>query len=247
MFKIWKKYNGLMLEDFDGVYRTSIFGFENLESECRKSFPIADVGACFGYVGLGHIGVQVGNFISTILAGQFFSTRSGCVLHFPDNKFACIINRAHNFFGYPIIGGPIEEKGRLKYIDTCSDTLLIGPPTKGDPCFNHLHFPRCVDQTMHVHPSLRSGMIARGRGVCITPDNEYQLISGCIFSIPKDTQHKFRTESDTMDVIAFHPDSDWGPTHENHPMINRTWVNGEKMDNSRGIHATAEYMVGRYK
>jgi hypothetical protein len=29
-----------------------------------------------------------------------------------------------------------------------------------------------------------------------------------------------------MDVIAFHPDSDFGPEDENHPMINRTIVNG---------------------
>jgi hypothetical protein len=25
-------------------------------------------------------------------------------------------------------------------------------------------------------------------------------------------------------VIAYHPDSDFGPTHENHPMVNRTIV-----------------------
>jgi hypothetical protein len=27
-------------------------------------------------------------------------------------------------------------------------------------------------------------------------------------------------------VIAYHPDSDFGPTHEDHPMINRTMVGG---------------------
>jgi hypothetical protein len=27
-----------------------------------------------------------------------------------------------------------------------------------------------------------------------------------------------------MDVIAFHPDSDWGPTDEKHPMLNRTYL-----------------------
>jgi len=29
-----------------------------------------------------------------------------------------------------------------------------------------------------------------------------------------------------MRVIAYHPDSDFGATHEDHPMINRTIVNG---------------------
>ena len=29
-----------------------------------------------------------------------------------------------------------------------------------------------------------------------------------------------------MAVIAYHPDSDFGPTHEVHPMINRTIVDG---------------------
>ena len=24
-------------------------------------------------------------------------------------------------------------------------------------------------------------------------------------------------------VLAYHPDSDCGPTHEDHPMLNRTW------------------------
>ena len=27
-----------------------------------------------------------------------------------------------------------------------------------------------------------------------------------------------------MDVVAFHPDSDWGPTDAAHPMLNRTYV-----------------------
>eukprot|EP00548_Thalassiothrix_antarctica_P011082 CAMPEP_0194153598 /NCGR_PEP_ID=MMETSP0152-20130528/56993_1 /TAXON_ID=1049557 /ORGANISM="Thalassiothrix antarctica, Strain L6-D1" /LENGTH=43 /DNA_ID= /DNA_START= /DNA_END= /DNA_ORIENTATION= len=29
-----------------------------------------------------------------------------------------------------------------------------------------------------------------------------------------------------MDVIAAHPDSDYGPTNTDHPMVNRTIVNG---------------------
>jgi hypothetical protein len=29
-----------------------------------------------------------------------------------------------------------------------------------------------------------------------------------------------------MLVVAYHPESDYGPTHEAHPMINRTMVGG---------------------
>jgi hypothetical protein len=27
-----------------------------------------------------------------------------------------------------------------------------------------------------------------------------------------------------MRVIAYHPDGDWGPTDENHTMLNRTYI-----------------------
>ena len=38
-----------------------------------------------------------------------------------------------------------------------------------------------------------------------------------------------------MDVIAFHPDSDFGPTDIEHPMINRTIVNGVKASELENI------------
>ena len=53
------------------------------------------------------------------------------------------------------IGGEIEDKGRLRYIDGCTDSLLIPPVKKGDPCLNHLHFPKNITQTPHTHPSHR--------------------------------------------------------------------------------------------
>eukprot|EP00968_Pinguiococcus_pyrenoidosus_P010274 scaffold803_cov310-Pinguiococcus_pyrenoidosus.AAC.187 len=40
-------------------------------------------------------------------------------------------------------------------------------------------------------------------------------------------EHAFATKGDEqMCVIAFHPDSDFGPQDECHPMINRTIING---------------------
>ncbi len=34
--------------------------------------------------------------------------------------------------------------------------------------------------------------------------------------------HRFKTGPEPMTIVALHPDSDWGPTDEAHPMINRT-------------------------
>jgi hypothetical protein len=39
------------------------------------------------------------------------------------------------------IGGPIEETGRLRYIDGRTDSLLIPPVLRGDACLNLLHIP----------------------------------------------------------------------------------------------------------
>jgi len=44
--------------------------------------------------------------------------------------------------------------------------------------------------------------------------------------LPEDTPHSFFTYEETMDVIAWHPDSDTGPSDEDHPMVNRTIVDG---------------------
>lgn len=140
------------------------------------------------------------------------------------------------------LGGPIEREGRLKYIDGCTDSLLISPVKMGDPCLNLLHFPEGIDQTAHTHPSHRIGVVAKGRGECVTPFGNLPLTEGMIFVIkewdgktygigldgkehPIGT-HKFKTTDSSMDVVAFHPDSDFGATDIDHPMINRTIVEG---------------------
>jgi hypothetical protein len=47
-------------------------------------------------------------------------------------------------------------------------------------------------------------------------------VPGLAFVIPADSLHSFTTENEALRVIAYHPDSDFGPTHEDHPMVNRT-------------------------
>ena len=137
-----------------------------------------------------------------------------------------------NFHGLFQIGGPVERLGRLKYIDGCSDTLIVPPVKKGDACLNHLHFPSNIKQTQHTHPSERLGMVIRGSGRCVAVDEsnqriELDLYPGLLFNIAANGVHAFETdEHNSMDVIAFHPDSDFGCEDTNHPMINRTVVDG---------------------
>lgn len=120
------------------------------------------------------------------------------------------------------LGGPIEQKGRLTYIDGCTDSLLISPPVMGDPCLNLLQIPSHTFQSQHTHPSFRIGVVVKGFGVCVTPEKKFDLTPGQLFMIPKDAFHSFTTQEEDLLVVAYHPDSDFGPTHENHPMINRT-------------------------
>ena len=129
------------------------------------------------------------------------------------------------------VGGPIEAQGRLPYIDGCTDSLLVAPPTWGDPCLNHLHFPPRILQTQHTHPSARVGAVVRGQGVCVYIDDcgrrcQAALVPGVVFVIPADAVHSFQTFESSMDVVAWHPDSDFGPQPDDHPMVNKTLVDG---------------------
>lgn len=126
--------------------------------------------------------------------------------------------------GYTQIGGPLEEKGRLNYIDGCSDTLLVCPPRLGEPCLNHLHIPPGTDQTQHTHPSDRIGVIMGGSGECRIPGRTFHLQAGMAWVIPAESKHSFFTTDASLDVVAWHPDSDFGPRDDDHPMINRTVI-----------------------
>jgi hypothetical protein len=126
--------------------------------------------------------------------------------------------------------GRIESTGRLSYIDGCSDSVLVMPPRLGDPVLNHLHFPAGITQSVHSHPSIRLGVVASGRGVAYGPGAgvpwEEPMDAGCVFLLESHEFHAFRTAAEVMNVIAYHPDSDWGPTDGVHPMLNRTYLRG---------------------
>jgi len=121
-------------------------------------------------------------------------------------------------------GGPLEARGRLRYVDGCTDSLLVCPPRAGEACLNHLHIPAHTRQSEHTHPSLRLGVIARGEGACRTAAGETALRAGLAWLIPAGLAHGFSTAERSLDVLAWHPDSDFGPTDGDHPMLNRTFL-----------------------
>ncbi|MDR9895291.1 cupin domain-containing protein [Aetokthonos hydrillicola Thurmond2011] len=201
----------------------------------EERVTVGEEGTHFGFVFDGFTN------LTTCYAGfeQVFTLAKGMYFCVPGSVSVSggwgILISSLKYHGMFMIGGPVEEKGRLLYMDGCSDSLLVPPTIKGDPCLNHLHFPPRISQTRHTHPSIRIGIVMSGKGRCIIPENddgtgldvEIPLTPGQIFVIPTNGQHSFFTDDSTLDIIAYHPDSDTGPTHDDHPMINRTFVKGQ--------------------
>lgn len=212
---------GLLHEHQDAKFKTCVFGFT----------PNSVVDLPAGYT---HFGVIIAGEIELIYPdrqrglkqGDFFSVAGSATIR--SSTGVGMVSSACNYVGLNVLGGPLEDTGRLRYINGCTDTLLVPPVRKGDPCFNHLHFPAGIVQTPHTHPSVRTGVVYRGRGECVVPteNKPVPLVPGHAFVIETDAVHSFNTTHEAMDVIAFHPDSDTGMTDDDHPMVNRTMVDG---------------------
>jgi quercetin dioxygenase-like cupin family protein len=178
----------------------------------------------FGYVNSGSCVISSAPGHYTLRAGMVFSIPgAGAVT----GHEGIVVSR-YGYRGLFQIGGPVENEGRLKYMDGCTDSLLIPPVMYGDACLNLLYFPPGIAQTPHTHPSVRIGIVASGKGVCVTPAGEIPLLPGQAFVIHADGLHSFNTRENAMRIIAYHPDSDFGPTHKDHPMLNRTLVGGKR-------------------
>ncbi len=174
-----------------------------------------------GFIQKGKVHLTETDFECSLKEGMFFSTPAGTKLEISENSNLVVIgNNEMNYLRF--IGGPIESEGRLKYIDGCSDSIIVYPPKLGYPCLNHLHFPKGTNQTMHYHPSFRFGLVFDGKGYCECNGELIALLPGDCFFIPENVMHKFKTEEEHLNIIAFHPETDWGPTDQNHPMINKT-------------------------
>jgi len=206
---------GLLCDLSDDAFPTRVWGFHD------DTIDLPADATHFGMVteGGGILNDREDRF--RLRAGMFFVAVGACRLAAPGGR-GLVISRL-GYRGLRQVGGPIEAQGRLRYIDGCTDTLLVCPPRLGEPCLNHLHIPPGTAQSAHTHPSERIGVILRGSGECRTGDGAvYPLVPGMGWRIPTGSLHSFFTTDTALDVIAWHPDSDFGPTDENHPMLNRT-------------------------
>ena len=179
----------------------------------------------YGYIMSGEVAFPNG---SVAVAGQYFCYWTGKGDSIRTTGEVFIFTRV-GYKGQNTIGGPLEDTGRLVYIDQCSDSLLVYPPRMGDPSLNLLYFPPGIKQSYHIHPSIRLGIVVKGEGfACINENGDEKqiaLIPGAMFCIEEREKHRFMTtNSSDMTVIAFHPDGDWGPTDHNHTMLNRTYL-----------------------
>ena len=198
-----------------------------------RRLALAAGGTHLGFVWTGTATLSCAAGTFTLGAGMYFAVPGeGSVT----GDGAGVVATREGFGGLFSIGGPIEASGRLRYIDGCTDSLLVPPVVCGDPCLNALYFPPGVDQTEHTHPSARVGLVVSGSGECVTPDGASPLAPGLAFVIPADAPHRFRTAGDRLVVVAYHPDSDVGPTHEAHPMITRTIVGGVPASRIEALH-----------
>jgi mannose-6-phosphate isomerase-like protein (cupin superfamily) len=197
----------------------------------EESLQLPNTGTHFGFV-------YSGNPVLTRCTGsQEFKLAPGMYFSLPgegwiggEGSSGFVVN-CSAFKGVFLIGGAIESTGRLGYINGGTDSVLIPPIMQGDPCLNVLYFPPGTDQTAHTHPSYRMVMIVEGSGECETPEANIPMQPGQIILIPAYCIHKFRTIENKLTVICFHPDSDTGFTHVNHPMLMRTFVAGTSASN----------------
>lgn len=182
-------------------------------------------GTHFGFVFRGRAQLQrAAGDRYTLQSGMYFALPEGGKVGGRGSQGLVVTHLTHR--GLFHLGGPLEATGRFAYINGGSDSLLIPPLMQGDPCLNALYFPPGVDQSLHTHPSDRLGVVVAGCGVCDTLDQRLRFTPGMVFYIPADMPHKFLTQEDPLTLLVFHPDSDTGFTHQNHPMLRRTFVDG---------------------
>jgi hypothetical protein len=162
--------------------------------------------------GTGEVTVREHGYFS--IAGAFAMQGSGHVAMF----------QRIGFRGLTQIGGRVEKTGRLTYIDNCMTSILISPPRMGDPCLNLLSFPPGVEQTLHVHPTIRLGLVAGGSGKCISPGRpDVPLRPGETFVLGEAYPHCFHSHAEGLLIMAYHPETDVGPTDQKSPMLSRTY------------------------
>lgn len=212
--------------------RFAMLPFDNVEAYAD------DVLSVVGLSGHATAPINRGTAFIGVLSGTILVTRRRASHRLQAGWYGCIPSPARieaqngralvvtikGYAGLFSVGGPIEQQGRLQYIDGCTDTGIVMPPKQGDPCLNCLFFPAGTKQTAHTHPSHRVGLIVDGRGWCLTDGRKVEMKPGSIFMIPTDVLHAFTTDKEAMRIIVCHPDSEVGPTDEVHQMLTATII-----------------------
>ena len=214
---------GNKIEKWDSMYPASAYlvTAEKQFTTPKHAMYSSIYGYCFG-----DTTIKIGDKVRKLEAGQYFAFFVPESAKIKTTTTAFVVIR----LGYKVSDqtGWIESQGRLTYIDGCTDSLLVFPARLGDSSLNLLYFPKNINQSYHIHPSLRFGCVAKGLGFSDAGDDGHvsinPLIEGNIFCLEENERHRFRTEDNSMTILAFHPDGDWGPTDHNHTMLNRTYV-----------------------
>lgn len=220
----------------NGDHLDATFGMYPCEAHfyAESATISSDTSSIYGYCleGSFELSNRTDDFL--VREGNYFAM-SGTVQINPQSDDAKLWVVTRHGFKVPTQMGRVESNGRLSYIDGCSDSVLVSMPRYGDPVLNYLHFPEDIYQTQHTHPSVRLGVVISGVGTAFRDETAQSasswrkpLVKGCIFMLEEQELHSFCTENSHMDIIAFHPDSDTGPTDENHSMINRTYIDHGK-------------------
>eukprot|EP01084_Bolivina_argentea_P281052 480814_1 len=237
--------HGHLLTNIDDQFDVNMYGW-NDNTFNSSDYEIKNKSTSFGYIQDGKCKLynQQTKCSFELCKGMYFSIPNVCkdskyVIEPMDNSHnSGIIINQNNYNGIFNIGGPIEHIGRLRYIDGCTDSLLLHPTMYGDPCLNVLYFINNLRQTPHTHPSFRCGVVIDGYGHCKLENNiTIELNKDSVFYIPRNVLHSFETDQhNKLTILAYHPDSDFGPKHHEHPMINRTIVNNVSASYIDSIH-----------
>lgn len=209
--------NGLMEDSVNTMYPSRMWGVKGERRAWEDS-----TSTFFGCVAKGTIELKRPGGSFTLTQNMYFASPGPLELSGPGE--AVVFERL-GYVGLFQIGGPVESTGRLCYIDNCMTTVLAHPPRVGDPCLNLLSFPPDQLQTMHIHPSLRMGIVLAGSGASLDKNSKKtQLVPGMVFQLGIGFPHCFSSGPDGLLIIAYHPDSDVGPTDQSNPMLSRTYT-----------------------
>lgn len=121
--------------------------------------------------------------------------------------------------------GEIPQRGYLEYKPGGRMAAICPPDVRGDPNLNMLEMdPTIRDQDDHFHPSVRVNIVITGSVTCFThnaPPRE--LFPGDVIVLHPKQHHRFVAGDQGMRFVAFHPDSNYGPTRDDNPMLNNTF------------------------